>query len=355
MTGLLKKPHIKEWLNAGLISLVLILTFKVFFFDLFSVYSSSMEGTLLPGDVLLVNRAKYGFRLPSTPITIPFLHQRFPFTELKPYWNKINLPDLRLPLWRVQRNDVVVFNYPLDFDHPVDHKTFFIKRCIGLPGETLSIENQQVFINQKPLHNLTNLKYEYILSFKPEFKPTWDYFNSLGIHEGSKLSDELNQWQLSVPMKALDSLRKNTCITEIQCVDHNVYQPDVIYPHHPKFPWTEDHYGPLYIPKKNDSIVMDSTNYVLYHNLIHNYEHEDILFSYNTFYVNGVSQRYYTFKSNYYFMLGDNRHNSSDSRHWGLVPESHIIGQAVSVLYSFQDPLLPKDQSRGSRVLKHID
>lgn len=327
------KQHIKQWIKAFCYALLTIITIKSFFFWVYLVPSTSMEKTLLPGDLILVNKMSYGIRLPITPLTFPLSHQRLPFNnQVKSYLDFIQLPYLRLFSSEIEHNDVVIFNYPMENEYPIDHRSFYIKRCIGLPGDTLKIKSKKVFINNKLLPFPKKVAFNY--NVKTDIDLINDTLLKYDITEGGRV-DAINAWQLTLSDSAIRSLKKQHYIRDIQPL--NITEgnyADYIFPFNSYYKWNVDYYGALIIPKKGSTVQLDSNNIHLYKRIIEQYEGNELVWNNEYFIINNDTIDTYTFKMNYYFMMGDNRHNSSDSRFWGFVPESHIIGKATTIIFS---------------------
>ncbi len=343
-----KSSKTKSWLKAFFISFILILIIKSFFLDFFSVFSGSMENTLVPGDLIVVSRCKYGIRTPQTPLTIPFIHQYIPFTNKKSYSNFIQWPITQFFGSEIQRNDVIVFNYPLDQEHPIDHRMYFLKRCIAIPGDTLSIIKREVYINHIKTEYQNICTYEYKTEFKPGFDPSWEYLNSIGIKEGSRLSADKNDWVFTLSQELVDSLKKNPFVKSVEPLIRSYSKEVSVYPHNKNMPWSEDFFGPIYVPKKGDEIMLDSNNLQLYMDVLINYEGN------TPEYIRENAEKTYIFKQNYYFVMGDNRHNSSDSRFWGFVPHNHVIGKAQWILSSTDPEKSFLSKFRWNRFFKII-
>jgi signal peptidase I len=253
-------------------SFAIYLLMRIFVFQSYNVPSNSMNNTLKAGDYIFVNKLAYGARIPITPIAIPF-------TNL--YWNGFQLPYLRtIGYSKIKHQDIVVFNFPLDTDLPIDQRHNYVKRCTAVAGDTLQIKNGIVYINNTAL-------------VEPE--------NILFIRD----------------------VNANRII-----LDSTIYNP-VVFPNASEIKWNADYFGPLYIPKKGDSILLTKNNLLLYKRIIENYEHNKLALLNDVVYINAQPSKYYHFKMNYYFMIGDNRNNSIDSRFWGFVPEDHIIGRVI--------------------------
>ncbi len=319
-------PMLREWAEAVILAVVLVTAYiKPFWFETYNIPSQSMEGTLLMGDYILVSKINYGPRLPITPIAIPFVQNANGQNDS--YFDKIQLPYFRLPgVEDVDRGDVVVFNFPADDSRPVDRKTNYIKRCVALPGDTLYIYNKQVKVNGKAQLTPPSAQYNYMAEMEHEVPP--DYFSGLGFGDATPITS-LSFYQFSINSLMADSLSKIRAVDTVRMV---CYAPNrrilEIFPKSESYPWNLDNFGPLYIPKKGQTVVLNEQNIKLYERIIKVYEHNDLRVNGPYIKINGENVSFYTFKQDYYFMMGDNRDNSSDSRFWGFVPEDHIVGKA---------------------------
>lgn len=330
-----KGSTIREWGKAILYALITIILFRTFCFEAFTIPSASMEGSLLTGDYVLVSKLSYGPRLPNSPLSIPFAHQRLPFTEATPSY----LSWLQLPYWRlfsspdIEHGDVVVFNYPMEEEHPVDQRTYYIKRCVGLPGDTLSIIDGQVSINGKYSDLPDKLQFNYKIKTDSDSLNS-DTLNEMGITEGGKMRNKGEYW---FTLNA-DNMNKVKGLPEVKelsvLLEKKGSYSDYMFPENEHFIWNVDHFGPIYIPREGDSVKLTIDSLALYERIIRVYEGNELRVSHDSIFINEVHVRSYTFKMNYYFMMGDNRHNSADSRFWGFVPEDHVVGKTVLVLMS---------------------
>lgn len=327
-----KQLNIKQWLKAFGFALLTVIFIKSFLFWIYVVPSTSMEKTLLPGDLIIVNKMSYGIRLPITPLTFPLSHQKMPFSNnVNSFWDIIEFPYVRLFKSEVERNDVVVFNYPMDEEMPIDHRSFYIKRCIGLPGEKITIDDKVVLINDTIVHAPELLEFDYkVLSSK---KLTIDTLQKYNVTEGRANG---NDWyQLTLSEKSKQLINDLSYVEKIKPLNINKNNyADYIFPFNSEYKWNIDFFGPLLIPAKDMEVVLTHKNISFYKRIIEIYEENELDVLPNSFVLNGDTVSSYTFKLDYYFMMGDNRHNSSDSRFWGFVPESHIVGKATNVLFS---------------------
>ncbi len=354
-----------EWADALLFAVVAATIIRTFVFEAYTIPTSSMESTLMVGDFLFVSKIHYGPRVPNTPLTFPMVHRDMPFVGGKSYLEKPSLPYYRLPGFQsVERNDMVVFNWPVEnyytqADFPVDKKQNYIKRCVAIAGDTLQINEGVLSINGEKAFVPKNLQGKFFVTYtNPEL--------SVGrlIH-GSANGDECNlnitQLYKNYPfLKELADLDVNLCdiypeahgidsyrlpinnnelIAKIQAISFidTIYrvvgmpgQTDgQLYPEFAQAKgWNLDNYGPIQIPYAGMTIQLDQESWATYGMAINDYEKADIVRSNGAFTMGGKAVTEYTFKMNYYFMMGDNRINSLDSRFWGFVPEDHIVGKA---------------------------
>jgi len=367
-----KKSQVREWTDAIIFAVVAASIIRIFMIEAYTIPTSSMEKSLLVGDFLFVSKMSYGPKLPNTPLAFPFVHHTMPLAKYaKSYVEWISWPYYRFPgFTTIKHGDVVVFNYP-DGDtvslkvqndsyyrlvrnygreriwndkfnfgdivsRPVDKRENYIKRCIGLPGDTLKIIDQVVYINNKPLDfpELSQFKYIVKTDGNPINKRTLD---KLDITEDIQLTESGDQ-VITLTTESVTKLKElpNVISVNKSLMPAGYWMPD-IFPFDSAYAWNVDNFGPLYIPKAGTTIKLTLANLPLYSRIINAYELNSLDVKDGIILINGKEATTYTFKMDYYWMMGDNRHNSADSRFWGFVPADHVVGKAVFVWLSLDN------------------
>ncbi|MES2455428.1 MAG: signal peptidase I [Bacteroidota bacterium] len=382
-----KKTKSREWLDAILFAVIAATIIRVFFIEAYTIPTGSMERSLLIGDFLFVSKVNYGARIPMTPVAFPFAHHTMPITGTKAYWDGVQWDYRRLPGFQdIKRNDVVVFNYPQgdtvaleqqDDDYyrmvrhegwkaintnftivsrPVDKRENYIKRCIAIAGDTISMKAGLVSINGKPEQLKPTGNFSYLVEFKtPDVNGS--ALEDIGFKIGQDItkSTETTYYFEHASQIMMDKVRKLDYVKSVKEVTRPEGEAEAdIFPYDPNRPWNVDNFGPIIIPKKGWTVQLDSVTMPLYQRSIRIYEGNKLEKSGNGWLINGKPATSYTFKMDYYWMMGDNRHNSADSRYWGFVPEDHIVGKALFVWMSYDTEGSFFSKIRWSRLLRGI-
>lgn len=349
-----RKSKTREWIDAIVFAVIAATIIRTFFIEAFTIPTPSMEKTLMVGDFLFVSKLHYGARTPMTPLSIPFMHQEIPIIGGKPYSEALKLPYYRLPGFsEVKRNDIVVFNYPMEDDRPIDKQTHYIKRCVGMPGDTLRIIERKLIINSNSA--LLPKKSQYTYYIKTEgFGLSEKLLRKLDVTDGGPVNAP-GEYQYCLTQEAAAEIRKQSNVTNMTELSQPPGQfEQYIFPSDPKLPWNMDNFGPLYIPKKGATIQLTPANVSTYRRAITVYEGNKLEERNGQVFLNDQPATSYTFKQDYFFMMGDNRHNSLDSRFWGFVPEDHIVGKAVFIWMSWDSNGSFLSKIRWSRLFNII-
>lgn len=374
-----QKSAFREWLDSVAFAVVAATLIRFFVFEAYTIPTPSMESSLMVGDFLFVSKLHYGVRTPKTPLQLPLTHQKIWFTDIPSYLRWLDLPIFRLPGFSsVKQGDAVVFNVPNyeeDGDAPVDLRTFYVKRCVATPGDVLEVRDQQVIVNGKAMENPVRMQHPIFMKTKENLEDK--FFEEYGIRNSPDASYDSADW---LPLAEPDSqnvlwgYKLNTSkamMEEIQALpfkksfDVNLFKDPKgvtfidIFPHDTTlFKWNRDFYGPLKVPAKGLTVPLTPGNVALYSEAIQKYEgNKNVVVNGYQITIEGKAITSYTFKQDYYFMMGDNRHNSADSRFWGFVPSDHIVGKAFFVWMSIDPnkPLISWNKIRWNRIFRFVD
>ncbi len=410
---------VMSWVDALVFALVAVYFINLFFFQNYVIPSSSLEKSLLTGDYLFVSKVSYGPRIPQTPLTMPLTQHTLPVFDCKSYIEWPQWDYRRVPgLGKVQLNDIVVFNYPAgdticteqpyqteyyhmvydagetmyvqehgmpDLDslssrqvyelyeeiyrlgqeyvkqnekvlgkvdsRPTDRRENYVKRCVGLPGQTLQIKDHIVYLDGKPNKEPDNVQYTYAVKLK-QYLPD-ELLKELGISI-EQIRDLTQEGSMPLTKAAKEGLLNHKDYVEsIQPV--TTARVGETYPRNAHTGWTRDNYGPVWIPKKGESLKLSMDNIAIYERPIKVYEGNDLKVKDGKIFINGKQTDSYTFKLDYYWMMGDNRHNSADSRYWGFVPEDHIVGKPIFIWWSSDPDRGGISGVRWNRLFRWVD
>ncbi|MBE6238168.1 MAG: signal peptidase I [Bacteroidales bacterium] len=385
-----KRNALLDWVDAIIFAVVVVTFINTFFFQAFKIPSSSMESSLYTGDHLFVSKLAYGPKLPQTPLTIPFTHNVIAGRES--YSELIQNDYRRLKgFGHVKTGDYVVFGFPhgdtvlvrepaadyytyvrtLGRDYtlrnygpivvrPSDKKDHYVKRCVAVAGDTLTIKDGQVYVNSQPQENWPGVQNSYMVVTDGK-KINQKNLNKLDINVGELWYYPELPGYPEMPLTA-DMLEQVKSYSNVVSVTQNIdsYPPDypdselTIFPFSSDYKWTRDNFGPLWIPKKGVEVELTVKNLPLYQRIITSYEGNDLEVIDGKIYINSEEVQSYTFKQDYYFMMGDNRHNSLDSRYWGFVPEDHIVGKPAVIWLSIDGNKKFPNNIRWRRFFKFV-
>lgn len=404
-----KNSSFVEWMDAVIFAVIAVSLINIFLFQNYRIPTGSMEKSLLIGDHLFVSKLAYGPRMPNTPIAFPFTQHTMPLTKGKSWSDIVHWPYKRLSgLGRVKNNDAIVFNFPAGdtvvveeqvtsyyeivrrtaremmqrenygsqtpkpasfymkaarkevrdrytiIYRPVDRRDNYVKRCIGIPGDSLVIKGGSVYINNKLVPENTTQQLNYVVATNgTTINPK--VFERLGIYRSDQTMVSGSAYILPLTKSNTEAISKFANVREVTPMFSRPgeFAPQ-IFPYSRAYGWNEDNFGPLWMPVKGSTVKLDTSNLCLYDRIIDVYENNDLRVEGKTIYINNKVADSYTFKMNYFFMMGDNRHNSADSRYWGFVPQDHIVGKPKFIWLSVDKEASGLKKIRFKRMLMKI-
>jgi len=391
------QSELGEWISSITFAVIAATLVHTYFMRPFTIPTSSLEKTLLVGDYLFVSKFHYGARIPSTVIAAPMVHDSLPFTDMRSYLQTPQLPYTRLPgLQTIKNNDIVCFNWPADslatmwgdtsgkFTYkPYDKKTNYVKRCIGIAGDSIEMKDGIFYINGKKNKLPVRAKLQFYYTYETKdpisinnypkyllekdrtgvYKVLTEYWESPKFQEALKKNGSLtkigqdslytetaggvnpdfarrlkmvsvdNKININLTDEEAERLRKSPQTVSLTKIVHDA---DVaVFPHVEELGWSQDNFGPIYIPEAGKTVKLDKNSLPFYEQIIKNYEGNDLLVNGDDIFINGQKADSYTFQQDYYYMVGDNRHSSLDARYWGYVPFDHVLGKPVMIWFSW--------------------
>ncbi|AWK06029.1 signal peptidase I [Flavobacterium crocinum] len=356
----------------------------------FTIPSSSLEKTLYTGDFLFVSKLNFGARTPITTIAVPMVHDSIPLSGLKSYvfnddfskketsfLNKFQLPYFRLPaIENIKRNDIVVFNQPADtlsnmddfhpdrnYYKPIDKKTNLVKRCVGIPGDSLEIREGYIYINGKisQLPKSAKAQYNFLIDTKGQAISQDDLVSKYGARDGLKYQNgyfaitNTGEYFLTLTDDEAKLIAKNPIVKGVKKYLTPKGEDGGVFPHITSLGWNVDNFGPIYIPKKGKTVKLTIETLPFYKRIIEEYEHNTLKVQGKKIIINRKFANSYTFKQDYYWMMGDNRQNSLDARFWGFVPFDHVIGKPVFIWFSWDKNGKGINKVRWNRVFSFVN
>lgn len=374
-----KKAGWREWVDAAVFAVVAATLIRTFVFEAYTIPTGSMEKTLLVKDFLFVSKLSYGPRIPNTPLSVPFVHNYMPIGSAKSYSTAIKIPYTRWFASPVKRGDAVVFNFPAGdtvihadgyesaipyYDikrraeqgspgdrqilndpvnypivvHPVDKSDNYIKRCVGIAGDMLEVKKDIVYINgqQESIPPHSELFYIVTSTAGLDFEVMKDEYD-MNAEKGeiALTGVKMNEYRMLLTNQNKEKLMKSGLVSTIMLDEEYNGGGGEVFPYDTLHKWSREDFGPVWIPKKGASLKLTSENYSIYERAIRVYERNDFSMQNGKFILNGKEVTDYVFKMDYYWMMGDNRQGSQDSRYWGFVPEDRVVGKAWMIWFSY--------------------
>ncbi len=358
-----------EWVSSIAFAVIAATLVHTYFMQPYTIPTSSLEKSLLIGDFLFVSKFHYGARVPMTTIAAPMVHDTLPIIKTKSYLKIPQLPYLRLPaLQKIKQNDIVVFSWPVDtveqffkrtnrkIRKPIDKKSNYVKRCVGISGDSLEIRDGYVFINGKKneLPDRARLQFWYETDTDGKALSVKTLKSRYHVRERYRLQD--GNYILNLADEDAKLISNNPTVKSLNKRLAPKGQGEDVFPNVNSLNWNKDNFGPIYIPEEGHTVELNMQSLPFYKQIIVEYEKNTLRVENGQIYLNGNADPVvsYTFKQNYYWMMGDNRHNSEDSRYWGYVPYDHVVGKPVFIWFSWNSDGQGLDKIRWERLFTTV-
>ena len=369
-----------EWISSIVFAIIAATLVHTYFMQPYTIPTSSLEKTLLVGDFLFVSKFHYGARVPMTTVAAPMVHDTIPaipvpFTGIKltkkfrSYLNKPQLPYFRIPgFQKIERNDIVVFSWPVDtveqffkktnrrIRKPIDKKSNYVKRCVAIPGDSLEIKGGYIYINgeRTKLPDRAKPQYKFYVNTGGQQLSRNMISNRYQVRDGEWGQMQDGNYVIKLTDQEAAQLAKNPSVKGITKIIDPKGTDGQVFPNVVSLGWNKDNYGPIYIPKKGKSVKLNKESLPFYKRIITEYEKNNLIVNGDEILINGKDVDSYTFKQNYYWMMGDNRHNSEDARYWGYVPFDHVVGKPVFIWMSWNSSGKGLNKIRWERMFTTV-
>jgi len=343
--SLKSRTELGEWVSSIVFAIVAATLVHTYFMQPYTIPTSSLEKSLLVGDFLFVSKFHYGARAPMTTVAAPMVHDSLPLTKKRSYFKKPQLPYFRIPGFeKIKRNEIVVFNWPTDtvrffrdhskihIDKPIDKKSNYVKRCVGIPGDSLEIIEGYIYINGERTILPDRAKPQYYHSVNTNGQ----FISNTSLKRYEVTESNADHTLLNLTDKNAQKLKNNPLVKSVtKILEPKGNYNTSIFPHSTQYAWSVDNYGPIYIPEAGKTVALNSTSLPFYKRIMEVYERNNLTINGDDIFINGKLATTYTFEQDYYWMMGDNRHNSEDARYWGYVPFDHVVGKPVFIWFSW--------------------
>lgn len=337
-----------DWISSIVFAIVAATIIHTYFMQPYTIPTSSLEKSLLVGDFLFVSKFHYGARAPMTTVAMPMVHDTIPLLKIPSYLKKPSLPYFRIPGFeKIKRNEIVVFSWPTDtvryfrdhsgihMDKPIDKKSNYVKRCVGIAGDSLEVRNGDVYINGtlSQMPDRTKIQFFYTVDTNGQQLSERTIRERYHVREGM-IQD--GKYVLNLSDEDAQKIKSNLLVKSITKYNEPKGTFDrSVFPHNEHYLWSRDNFGPIYIPEAGKTVALTLETLPFYKRIIEEYENNELKVEGDKISINGKEVTSYTFQQDYYWMMGDNRHNSEDARYWGYVPFDHVVGKPVFIWFSW--------------------